>query len=641
MPGPRRSPCTPPPLAGGVALSAGDADFDADPFYLVKGRRIPLVAEVGEFVVETESPSSSLALRQAASARGLAVSHVSSMGDRARYWLVGVADAQRRTPRAAAVLLRSDPNVRFAEPVYRSSSPGQPRFRFINRLVVQFRESLVPEERVREFMDAWNLELERPPLPDRGITTHRFRFRRDVAGRPLEVAVRLHGQPEVDWAFVDAYTEGGVGSAPSDPFYSLQYYLKNSQTLNGVPVDIGVEQAWDYTTGQGIKVGIFDSGVDLLFHPELAAGGYVAYDAVNDTVGFEPCAGSATQPPGSPFYINGHGTAVAGIVAAQHNGTGIAGIAPSAVLHVVRVLCTRQNGEVYFASRDNIADAFRYAARYWGTDVITNSWYFDDDDPVITAAVDTAVTFGRGGKGTVIVWMSGNQPAYPPPFASYLPKVLAVGAITATGSHADYSQGQDSLDLVAPSASVSWWGGGSVVTLDISGPAGINDGPGGHQDYTSTFAGTSAAAPQVAGAVALLLAREPTLSVAQVISRLRTRADPWTGAPGCNQFLCGYGKLNVFRTITNGTPVVTISGPSTAEPSGYCNFQASVQGGGSPYHYVWRKGQEVVGGDSPQVLVPVGSESFTLTVTLTDAFAQQSIDNRYVWVSWSAPPCQF
>ena len=76
-------------------------------------------------------------------------------------------------------------------------------------------------------------------------------------------------------------------------------------------------------TGQGVKVGIIDTGIDYT-HPELAAAYAGGYDFFNND--------------SDPFDDNGHGTHVAGIIAAQMNGQGVVGVAPGASLYAYKVL---------------------------------------------------------------------------------------------------------------------------------------------------------------------------------------------------------------------------------------------------------------------------------------------------------------
>jgi subtilisin family serine protease len=163
--------------------------------------------------------------------------------------------------------------------------------------------------------------------------------------------------------------------------------------------------------------------------------------------------------------------------------------------------------------------------------------------------------------------------------------VIAVGAINRNGEITNYSNealGARPIDVVAPSGHDTGACVGEVVTTDRPGTRGCNDGPnGGVNDFTQSFSGTSAAAPQVSAVAALLITREPDLTAAQVKTRILDSADPW-GAP-TRQF--GRGKLNAYRTLL--TPLsVTITGPTTIKTPGTYTWTANASGGSS-YTYRW------------------------------------------------------
>ena len=85
---------------------------------------------------------------------------------------------------------------------------------------------------------------------------------------------------------------------------------------------------------------------------------------------------------------------------------------------------------------------------------------------------------------------------------------------------------------------------GEIITLDRYSSVGCNDGPSGDIHYTSTFSGTSAAAPQVSGVVALMLSLNPSLTAAQVKAKIRSSANPWGAST-----TFGTGKLNAYGAL--------------------------------------------------------------------------------------------
>jgi subtilisin family serine protease len=149
-----------------------------------------------------------------------------------------------------------------------------------------------------------------------------------------------------------------------------------------------------------------------------------------------------------------------------------------------------------------------------------------------------------------------------------LASTIAVGASTDFDYRADYSQYGAATDFVAPS------GGGlaGITTTDRTGSAGYNTAGGSSGNYTSTvasaFSGTSSATPLAAGVGALLLARNPSLTAAQVRQIMRDSAEQIGGVTydgnGFNEFY-GYGRINAAAAlaITPGHVFVTQTGGAT------------------------------------------------------------------------------
>lgn len=272
-------------------------------------------------------------------------------------------------------------------------------------------------------------------------------------------------------------------NTPDDPLYSSQWHL---------PI-INASSAWDITTGSPeAMIGIIDDGVEMA-HPDL-----------NVTAGADfGSAGGITYGDCSPDSGDYHGTAVSGLAAATgDNTTGVAGV------------CWKCNiAGVRFVTSDYLPDDRVYLAFKWAVDngawVINSSWGYParqslgdpcvapPDDPYITQAVEYAKANGRGGLGTITVWASGNDncdSSYHPALANQ--DIISVAAFDEAGTKSYYSVFGDYIDISAPAAS---------VTTSIGG-------------YTTAFGGTSASAPLVAGAIALMLSANPTLSFDEAIS---------------------------------------------------------------------------------------------------------------------------
>ncbi|MEG4034939.1 S8 family serine peptidase [Microcoleus sp. S36b_A4] len=272
---------------------------------------------------------------------------------------------------------------------------------------------------------------------------------------------------------------------------------------------INAPEVWNQNiTGNGIVVAVVDSGVDYT-HPDLddniwRNAGEIAGNGIDDERngyiddirGWDFVA-SDNNPMDLDF--DGHGTHIAGAIAAERNDFGITGVAPNAKIMPVRVLDTFGYGEL-----NNVAAGIRYAADN-GANVINlslgNEFYPSN---VVNNAIEYA-----NNKGSVVVIAAGNsgfsQPDYPARNADRLG--IAVGSIDINGRMPDTSNraGSTALDyVVAPG-----------VDIYSTTPYRTYD----------TLTGTSMATPQVAGVAALVLSANPTLTPAQVEQILTTTAN--------------------------------------------------------------------------------------------------------------------
>jgi membrane-anchored mycosin MYCP len=289
-------------------------------------------------------------------------------------------------------------------------------------------------------------------------------------------------------------------------------------------------------TGAGIRVAVIDSGVDAT-HPQLNGSGVV--DRGKD---YLRGADNARED------CNGHGTEVAGIIAARPvAGTPFQGLAPEVTIVPVRVTEQQESGDGVkvgdTASLDKLADAITWAANPNGGDaqVINLSLTTITDWPAVRSAVAGAVA-----GGVVIVAATGNdgqeKDKNPTPYPAAYPDVIGVGAITSNGLHADYSGYGDFVDLVAP---------GQNITAAAR--------RGGH----TVVNGTSAATPFVAATAALILQRFPRSTPAEVTRRLVATADPAPGGQRSKEY--GYGVLDPYRAITETIPGGPPPSPQAAQ----------------------------------------------------------------------------
>jgi len=286
-----------------------------------------------------------------------------------------------------------------------------------------------------------------------------------------------------------------------------------TETYRAVPwaqQRLAANRIWPLTHGEGVTVAVIDSGVDGSV-PQLRGRVMPGTDIVN--------GGGAADTD-----CFGHGTFVAGIIAAQSTtGTGVAGLAPG-----VTILPIRQANNANDGTSAGMAQAIRVAADA-GARVINISASSFFPSPELEQAVQYAT-----GKDVLIVAavsndaQGGNSKTYP---AAY-PQVLAVGAVGPDGRRTDFSETGSFLDLVAP--------GDKVISLSRGGPGHVMD------------SGTSYAAPFVAGAAALVRAYHPELTAAQVVRRLELTADhPGTRLPDPQ---LGWGVVNPYAAVCEVLP---------------------------------------------------------------------------------------
>lgn len=321
----------------------------------------------------------------------------------------------------------------------------------------------------------------------------------------------------------------------NDPFFSSQWSINNQGYLGGtVDADMDANNAWNYATGTGIKVAIIDTGVDLN-HPDLQGNLLSGYDATGGSSN-----GNQTG--------NAHGTSCAGIVAAKaDNNLGIAGVAYNSKIIPIRIFSGQSTTDNWIANGINWA---------WqnGADVLSNSYGGGSYSSTIENAINNAVNDGRNGKGSVVLFSSGNENGSVS-FPSTVGNAISVGASsmcderkTPTSCDGESWWGSNfgsSLDIVAP--------GVKIYTTDISGSAGYNSG-----NYKSDFNGTSSACPNAAGVVALILSADPSLTqqeAREILERNTDKVNGYNYSNNSNQpngtwnNEVGYGRINALKAV--------------------------------------------------------------------------------------------
>ena len=223
--------------------------------------------------------------------------------------------------------------------------------------------------------------------------------------------------------------------------------------------DIGTEPVHSLNhTGKGIKIGLLDTGIDYT-HPELATNYKGGYDFVNND--------------NSPMDDNGHGTHVAGIIAAAKDGKGVVGIAPDAEIYALKV--SDENGEGSFSG---LVKGISWSVEH-DMDIVSMSLTGEGGSKALKKAIEiaynehniTLVAAVGNGKGDVL---------YP---AAYK-EVIGVGSVSENNTLSSFSRTGNEVELVAP---------GNEIKSTATG--------GGYR----LLSGTSMATPFVTGAIALML----------------------------------------------------------------------------------------------------------------------------------------
>jgi thermitase len=342
---------------------------------------------------------------------------------------------------------------------------------------------------------------------------------------------RLQADPRVAW--VEPNYLFAPAFVPNDTYYSS----KQSTYLSR----LGMESAWDATTGRPeVVVAVLDTGVDIT-HPDLAdnlwtnPGEIPANGLDDDGNGFvdDVHGWDFADDDNDPADDYGHGTHVAGIVAARiNNSVGIAGMAGGATIMPLDVF---HGGIGAYA---DLIQAIVYAADN-GAQVINMSLGALSYARGEEAAVDYA-----WARDVVLVAAAGNEASdalfYPAAHAH----VIGVAATTAADERASFSSYGPFVAVSAPGASI-------YSTL-----------PRATYGYLS---GTSMAAPHVAGLAALIRSFNPSLRNDEVRSLIESTADD-LGAPGRDDYF-GFGRINAARALAAALPPPTPAPSPVPRPS--------------------------------------------------------------------------
>ncbi len=403
----------------------------------------------------------------------------------------GPAAPRTTSSSSAATTSKPVPGVR---PAPQTPSPAQSAALWRDgELLVRFARD-APQRAVNELLASE--DLQRGAALRGGSRVERLRL---TGGKDPQAAAALLGQsPLVELAEPNAVIKADQ-AAPNDPRFPEQWALSNPNTPGA---DIGAARTWPAVRGNpSTVVAVIDSGVDSS-HADLRRNQWLNVKESSTTEDADG-DGYAGDRRGWDFVTNspaitdgsGHGTAVAGIIAAEgNNGVGVTGVMWRARLMSLRVLDSDKIGDVASA-----VEAIDYAVAH-GAAVVNCSWGTSLPSAALKDAVERA-----GRAGALVVASAGNDsqdtdsaPHYPASFD--LPNLVSVAAT-------------DESDALAP---FSNWGARRAM-IAAPGARILSTKSGGGYDFMN---GTSAAAALVSGVAGLFKSLSSDLTGAQLKSAI-------------------------------------------------------------------------------------------------------------------------
>ena len=381
------------------------------------------------------------------------------------------------------------------------------------------------------------------------FTKNTFLYKTDSPLNSLDIASILVESGLVNYAYPHWIREARKRAIPNDPLFPEQWHLKNTGQGNGTyGEDINIVSVWDnYRGSQNEVIAIVDYDGMEIDHEDLYVN--VLADKCWDYVEED----ADPTPVSSSDY---HGTSCAGLAAGRgFNDLGVCGAAPYA-------------GLVGYRIPDGLSDVYESLSLSRNSqlvDIYSNSWGPLDpsyifDSPVLDGpgelledTIENCVKNGRQGLGNVYIWAGGNGGQFGDNsnYDGYANSRYAIAAAASTenGDKAIYSEEGANIMVNAPAGTLTF----GLTTTDLTGFPGDDYG-----NYTSTFGGTSASAPLLAGVIALMLQANPELTwrdIQHIIIETADKNDPYdddwimNGAGHHINHKYGFGRIDAKAAI--------------------------------------------------------------------------------------------
>lgn len=350
---------------------------------------------------------------------------------------------------------------------------------------------------------------------------------------PLDLSIQLHNNEKIEYAEPIFNEHIPQRYVPTDPKYNDQWQWRGG---------LSIEQAWDITKGEDIKIALIDPGIDIS-NPDLSSSimntaayfkknGIAEVVFVNDTAGFPMddhgtfCSGMALARSDNDKFGCGAANRASFIPIACLGGGDIVG--PQLALARSIAYAADPTNEIPNANRDDGADIISVSLGPAGTHWTMTS--------VLENAINFATSKGRNGLGTTIFWAVDNTSDWPiseDEVCSH-PNTIAVGRVNQSDEYLDRLGGSafgPELDFVAP--------GSDVYNIYSNG------------NFESGI-GTSYATPCAAGVGALVLSVNPNLTSIMLTEILRQTCDKVGGVDydsNGHHIRYGYGRINALGAV--------------------------------------------------------------------------------------------